>query len=95
MFWHFIKRVSDYEQLARNASLAKGKIVVFNAPFVSYGSTVTYRTNGAVEAAKVGAIASLTRSITPFSLSTPHTGVMYYEEGIPQIPSAAITIEGI
>ena len=26
-------------------------------------------------------------------MQTPHTGVMYYEDGIPKIPHAAITIE--
>lgn len=85
--------VTSYEDLAAKAAQAEGKIVVYNVPFTSYGSTVTYRTNGAVEAAKVGAIASLTRSVTPYSLYTPHTGVMYYEDGVTKIPAAAVTVE--
>ena len=28
-----------------------------------------------------------------YSMQTPHTGVMYYEDGIPKIPHAAITVE--
>jgi len=85
--------VATFEELIANADKAVGKIVVFNAPFISYSQTVSYRVDGAVAAAKVGAVASLTRSVTPFSLYTPHTGVMYYEEGITQIPAAAITVE--
>ena len=85
--------VRSFDELHKRAGEAKGKIVVFNAPFVSYGQTVAYRSRGAVEAAKVGAVASLVRSITPFSLQTPHTGMMSYEDGTPKIPNAAITIE--
>jgi len=55
-----------------------GKIVVYNQDFVSYGETVKYRHDGAVEAAKVGAVASLIRSVTPLSINSPHTGWQVY-----------------
>lgn len=61
--------VESFDDLKRRASEAKGKIVVYNQPFVSYGDTVAYRVSGASEAAKVGAVASLIRSITPFSIN--------------------------
>lgn len=72
---------------------AKGKIVVFNVPYTSYGETVQVRVRGAIEAAKAGAVASLIRSVGPFSLQTPHTGGMAYQDNIPKIPHAAITLE--
>ncbi|KAM3967942.1 carboxypeptidase Q [Aphomia sociella] len=71
----------------------KGKIVVFDAHYVSYGDTVIYRSQGASKASKKGAVASLIRSITPFSIYSPHTGAQYYESNVPKIPTAAITLE--
>ncbi|XP_067257311.1 carboxypeptidase Q-like isoform X2 [Chanodichthys erythropterus] len=85
--------VDSFEELRKRASEAKGKIVVYNQPFVSYGETVAYRASGASEAAKVGAVASLIRSVTPFSINSPHTGWQWYQPGVVQIPTACITIE--
>lgn len=85
--------VKNFEELERVKDQVDGKIVLFNAEFTSYGRTVQYRTNGAVQAAKHGAVASLIRSVGPYSMQTPHTGVMYYEDGVKKIPHAAITVE--
>lgn len=85
--------VQSFEELKRRASEAMGRIVVFNQPFVSYGETVKYREYGASEAAKLGAVASLIRSITPYSINSPHTGWQDYQDGVKRIPSACITIE--
>ncbi|XP_035259939.1 carboxypeptidase Q-like [Anguilla anguilla] len=85
--------VKSFDELKQRASEAEGRIVVYNQPFVSYGETVKYRSSGAAEAAKVGAVASLIRSVTPFSINSPHTGWQDYEEGVPQIPTACITVE--
>jgi carboxypeptidase Q len=85
--------VGNYADLEARASEAEGKIVLFDVPFTTYGETVQYRGGGAVAAARAGAVASLIRSVTPFSMNTPHTGGMSYEEGVPQIPHAALTLE--
>ncbi|MCC7374632.1 MAG: M20/M25/M40 family metallo-hydrolase [Verrucomicrobiales bacterium] len=85
--------VTNYAELEGQPGRAAGRIVVFNPPFISYGDIVRYRTGGANAAAKAGAVASLVRSATPFSLRTPHTGAMAYEDGIRKIPHAAIPTE--
>jgi carboxypeptidase Q len=85
--------VGSFEELERRAAEAAGRIVVFDVPFTSYGETVRYRAFGASAAARAGAVAALVRSVTPFSLQTPHTGMMIYEDGVPRIPTAAITVE--
>ncbi|KAK2910442.1 carboxypeptidase Q-like [Channa argus] len=85
--------VQSFEELKHRASEASGRIVVFNQPFVSYGETVAYRAYGASEAAKVGAVATLIRSITPFSINSPHTGWQDYQDGVKCIPAACITVE--
>jgi len=86
--------VRNFAELDALGERVRGKIVVYNAPFVSYGATVQYRQNGASRAARYGAVAALVRSITPTSLQTAHTGAMNYDPQQPKIPVAAITIEG-
>lgn len=56
-----------------------------------YGEAVGARSNGAVEAARKGAIAVLIRSIGTDSDRLPHTGLMRYADGVPQIPAAALS----
>lgn len=85
--------VGSFEDLRNKAGQAKGKIVLYNVPFTSYGETVRYRTLGAIEAAKTGAVASLIRSVGPFSMKTPHTGTSRYDNNVKKIPHAAITLE--
>jgi len=71
----------------------QGKIVVFNAPYVSYGQTVMYRVNGPSRAAALGAVGVLVRSITPLAAQLPHTGELEYDPKQPKVPAAAISIE--
>ena len=85
--------VSSFDNLEANADKAKGKIVLFNVPFTSYRETVQYRRSGAIAASNAGALASLIRSVGPYSMNTPHTGNMSYEDGVRKIPHAAITLE--
>jgi len=86
--------VRSFDELDALGERARGKIVVYNVPFTTYGATVQYRGAGASRAARHGALAALVRSVSPVSLQTPHTGAMNYAEGQPKIPAAAITIEG-
>lgn len=94
--------VESLAEIASKGAALKGKIVVINQAMpafdheshrTGYGETVAIRTQGASEAAKVGAKAVLIRSVTASSLRTPHTGMMRYAEGVPKIPAAAVTLE--
>ncbi|MEX0908286.1 MAG: peptidase M28 family protein, partial [Gemmatimonadaceae bacterium] len=51
--------VTSFDDLAARGEEARGKIVLFDVPFTSYGATVQYRGRGPVEAAKLGAVAVL------------------------------------
>ena len=90
--------VRTFEELKQRRHEAKGKIVVFNHPmpqtdpstFSAYGAAVTYRSRGASEAAKAGAVAAIVRSMTTRLDDFPHTGGMRYAEGPPKIPTAAV-----
>ncbi|MDX1670804.1 MAG: M28 family metallopeptidase [Balneolaceae bacterium] len=85
--------VGSFDELRERAAEAKGKIVLYDVPFTSYGETVQYHTQGAIEAAKAGAVASLIRSVGPYSMKTPHTGNSRYSDDVKKIPHAAITLE--
>ncbi|HEU4769719.1 MAG TPA: M28 family metallopeptidase [Pyrinomonadaceae bacterium] len=85
--------VRNFTELDALGDRVRGKIVVYNVPFTSYGATVQYRGFGASRAARYGAAAVLVRSITPVSLQSPHTGALNYDQQQPKIPAAAISIE--
>lgn len=85
--------VNSFDALKARAAEARGKIILFDVPFTNYGATVQYRGTGAIEAARVGAVASLIRSVTPYGTRTPHTGGMRYDSTVTRIPAAALTME--
>ena len=85
--------VNSFDELDETKSNVRGKIVLFNVPFTTYGETVQYRYKGASSAARYGALASLIRSVGSWSMNTTHTGVMTYVRDQPKIPHAAITME--
>ncbi|MDQ3515886.1 MAG: peptidase M28 family protein, partial [Gemmatimonadota bacterium] len=85
--------VTSFDDLADKADQARGKIVLFDVPFTNYGATVQYRSRGAIEAAKVGAVAALIRSVASNSMQNPHTGAMRYDSTVTQIPAAALSVE--
>jgi hypothetical protein len=82
----------------------KGKIVFFNRPmepdniesFKSYGNCVDQRFAGAKEAAKLGALGTIVRSMNLRLDDFPHTGMQSYGD-LPKeqyIPTAAISTKG-
>ena len=85
--------VTGFDDLKNRVAEAKGRIVLFNVPFTEYRETVIVRTQGAIHAARAGALASLIRSVGPFSMQTPRTGGMSYGDGVKKIPHAALSRE--
>jgi carboxypeptidase Q len=85
--------VSSFDELARRASEARGRIVLYDVPFTSYRETNRYRVQGASQAARVGAVAALVRSIASASMQSPHTGNMRYDSAVTRIPTAAVSVE--
>lgn len=94
--------VRSFEELQERAAEAKGKIVFFNRAmprvlrntFHGYRDAVPQRGTGAIEAAKVGGIAAIVRSVTTAIDDHPHTGAMRYEEGVAKVPAVAISTRG-
>jgi carboxypeptidase Q len=83
----------NYDELTAQAKDVKGKIVLLNVPFTTYGETRPFRSDGPSRAAKLGAVGFLLRSVGPPGLRTPHTGAMTYAADAPKIPAAAIPTE--
>jgi carboxypeptidase Q len=78
-----------------------GKIVLLNQPFdekmintfKAYGACYPIRGDGAVEAAKLGAVGVVVRSLGSSQDLHPHTGSMHYDDNVNKIPAAAIATE--
>jgi hypothetical protein len=88
--------IEGVQALGRRA--VEGKIVLFNTPMAvrgmeGYGPAVVQRTRGAAEAARLGAVAALVRSVGTLSARLVHTGAVVYEDAVPRIPAAAVTAE--
>jgi carboxypeptidase Q len=88
-------------QALKEASKAdvNGKIVFLNQEmdetqintFKAYGGCYPIRGDGAIEAAKLGAIAVIIRSLAMPIDNHPHTGSMHYDDAVDKIPAAAIS----
>ena len=98
-----IIEVKSFPELrALGADKVKGKIVFYNRPmdptkintFEAYGGAVDQRGNGATEAAKLGAVGAIVRSMTNVHDDNPHVGGMRYGTGVALIPTAAISTNG-
>lgn len=97
--------VKDFEELTRlGKAKVEGKIVLFNRPFddematiglgsEAYGQAVIYRATGPSAAARLGAVATLVRSVGGVSYRLPHTGSVRYNSDEPKIPAAAVAEE--
>ncbi|HKP88092.1 MAG TPA: M20/M25/M40 family metallo-hydrolase [Blastocatellia bacterium] len=97
--------VENFDRLrAMGRQRVAGKVVLFNVRFDkqmaeqglaldAYGQAVVYRGVGASEAARLGAIASLVRSVGSAEYRLPHTGALFYLQDAPQIPAAAVSAE--
>ncbi|MES1217436.1 MAG: M20/M25/M40 family metallo-hydrolase [Bacteroidota bacterium] len=91
-----IIEVGNFDELKKlGADNIKGKIVFFNyhmRPDLlvgDYGDAVRYRSTGPVEAAKLGAIAVMIRSVTHALDNNPHTGTTTYDSVVKKIPAIA------
>ena len=92
--------VRSFQELAERGDEVKGKIVYYHStmdpaldPFEAYSRAVVFRARGAIEAARLGAVGSLIRSLATVSLRTPHTGAMSYDPDVPRIPHGALSTE--
>ncbi|MFT4761568.1 MAG: carboxypeptidase Q [Saprospiraceae bacterium] len=82
-----------------NPADVKGKIIFYNRPMdpkqiktmSAYGGAVDQRGSGASVASKMGAIGVLVRSMTTRLDDIPHTGGLWYQDGVKPIPAVAIS----
>jgi carboxypeptidase Q len=97
--------VNNFDELrAMGRERVAGKIVLYNArfdkqlaaqgfAFDAYVQAVVYRGTGASEAARLGAVAALVRSVGSADYRLPHTGSLRYLDDAPRIPAGAVAAE--
>ncbi len=94
-----VVRVTSFEDLTTRAAEARGRFVFFDRPmdpaladpFEAYGGAVSQRSRGPVEAARVGAVGAIVRSMTLALDDHPHTGATRYDDALPSVPAVAIS----
>jgi carboxypeptidase Q len=96
--------VHDFDDLHARGAQVRGKIVLFDSRFdqqladngqagAAYMQAGQYRIHGPAEAAALGAVAALVRSIGGADYRLPHTGVTRFEDHQVPIPAAALAAE--
>ena len=96
--------VHDFDDLHARGAQVRGKIVLFDSRFdqrladngqagAAYMHAGNYRVNGPAEAAALGAVAALVRSIGGADYRLPHTGVTRWKDHQAPIPAAALAAE--
>ncbi len=96
--------IHDFDDLRARGAQVRGKIVLFESRFdqrladngqagAAYMQSGQYRVKGPGEAAALGAVAALVRSIGGASYRLPHTGVTRWEDHQAPIPAAALAAE--
>lgn len=96
-----VVEVKSIDELKKLGVQVKGKIVFFNGPmdptivdaFAAYSGAVGQRSSGAAEAAKLGAIGTLVRSMNNQIDDFAHTGNQRYAPNMPTIPALAISTQ--
>ncbi|TAH20580.1 MAG: peptidase M28 family protein [Cytophagales bacterium] len=92
--------VKNFDELkALGKEKVEGKIIFFNRPmdatkfntFEAYGGAANQRGSGASEAAKLGAIGVIVRSLASNIDDILHTGSTNYQLNVPKIPAVAIS----
>ena len=97
-----VRNFEELQSLGREK--VAGKIVVFTYRYDkamaaqgragdAYGQAVIYRSDAASAAARLGAVASLIRSVGSADFRLPHTGAMKYADDAPKIPAGALASE--
>lgn len=95
-----VVEVNSFDELtALGEAGVKGKIVFFNFAmnptyintFRAYGESGVARRRGAAQAAKLGAVGVMVRSLASNPDDYPHTGGMQYNDSFPKIPAVAIS----
>ena len=96
--------VHSVEELTERAAEVRGRIVLINRRFnqhladngyagQAYGEAGEARFMGPMTASKLGAVATLVRSVGHASFRLPHTGATDWEEGQAPQPAAAVAAE--
>jgi hypothetical protein len=99
-----VRDINELRKLPRDK--VQGKIVVYTnqydqrmadsgESFSAYGIAVAERAVGASEAARLGAVAAVIRSVGGANYRLPHTGAMFYVPDVAKIPAAAAASEDI